>query len=171
MAGLAIGLAGGGLASGLAVWVLSGLTAWLPAAVAAGIVAVAVGCALLRDSELVKIPAPERRQLVPKSVLDQASPLAGFRFGVELGLGFRTYVSASAPYLLAIALVLYAQSLPVFLVAGSGFGLGRFAMPAARYFSADGDEWNERLDARAGILRMLTTTLAALVAVTIAITW
>lgn len=169
MTGLAIGLSAGGFASGLGVWVLSGLVAWLPATVAAGILAVAALCVLLRDLGGVTIPLPERRRLVPKSVLDQATPLAGLGFGVQLGLGFRTYVSASAPYLLVVALSLYAQSLPLFLAAGVAFGLGRFAMPLARYLSPDGEEWNRLLEARAGVIRTSTAALAPLAAVTLAI--
>lgn len=169
MTGLAVGLAGGGLAAGLLVWALSGLVAWVPVLAATCVLWVAALGVLVRDLGVVRIALPERRALVPKSILDQAPPLAAFGFGIQLGLGFRTYVSASAPYLLVIALSLYSQSLPLFLAAGVAFGLGRFAMPAGRYISSDGEEWNRALEARSVLIRKSSAVFAALAAVTLAL--
>jgi hypothetical protein len=157
-----VGLIAGGVASALLAWVLSGLVDWIPPGAAAYIAASAAVVAVLRDLRIVSIPLPERRELVPRSILHQAPHRAALGFGVELGLGFRTFVSASAPYLLLIVLLLHAESLATFLLAGAGFALGRFAMPLTRYFSADGDAWDGLMDERAGVVRSATAIVAAL---------
>lgn len=158
--GLAVGLISGGFATAVLLWVISGLASWAPPAVAASVVVGAAIAAILRDFGVLPIPLPERRQLVPKSVLTQAPPSAALVFGFELGLGFRTYVSASAPYLLLLALLVYAGPLPIYLASGAAFGLGRLAMPVTRYFAINGEEWDELIQIRARLIRA-TSALAA----------
>jgi hypothetical protein len=75
---------------------------------------------------------------------------AGLQFGFELGTGMRTFVTATAPYVVGCALLLVVASPPTAFVIGIAFGAGRFLMPLARYFSVSEDIWDEAL-ARSGI--------------------
>jgi hypothetical protein len=85
------------------------------------------------------------------------------QFGFELGTGVRTYVSASAPYVLAVAVLLAGQHLGIAILAGLGFGAGRAATPLVRYAARAVAAWDVLLRAR---LQLLTTTgSAALIAV------
>jgi hypothetical protein len=161
MLGLVTGLITGGAVSGLLAWLISGLVAWVPATVGGYVVAFAAAAAVLRDWRLVRFPLPERRAQVPRSILDRPAPWAALGFGIELGLGFRTYVSASAPYLLLTVLVLHADDTWTYLLAGASFGLGRFAIALARYLTVDGDLWDELIERRATWIRTASAVVAA----------
>ncbi|MGH9890695.1 MAG: hypothetical protein ACREA0_01665 [bacterium] len=75
---------------------------------------------------------------------------AALRFGFELGTGVRTYLSAGAPYVLALALLLADGELLEAIAAGSGFGLGRAAMPLSRSLSEDAENWDRLAEQRFG---------------------
>lgn len=49
----------------------------------------------------------------------------------------RTYVSATAPYVLALALLLVHESLPVTVLTGTAFGLGRALSALLTYVARD----------------------------------
>lgn len=140
---------------------LSGLSAPLPASWRyAAIVAVAL-LGVLREVELVTIPLPQNARQVPQEVL-RRSARGALRFGFELGTGVRTYVSATAPYVLALAVLLGGQRLQVAVLAGVGFGAGRAATPLIRRASGAAEDWDDALRAR---LRVITVAGgAALVA-------
>lgn len=127
---------------------LSGLSAPLPDPWRyAGIVAVAV-LGLLRELGLVPIRLPQNARQVPQDVLQRSLRRGALQFGFELGTGVRTYVSASAPYVLAAALLLGGQRLHVALLAGVGFGVGRALTPLTRRAAGTGDRWDADLRAR-----------------------
>jgi len=121
------------------------------------VVSLLIGLALLREFDVIEISLPERATLVPRSVLDRAPDQAAIWFGFELGLGFRTRVPSTAPYLLAAALLLLATSPLVFFGTGLAFGIGRFVMAAERYASPDGDDWDWRLDQHKVAIRRVGT--------------
>ncbi|HEY0699714.1 MAG TPA: hypothetical protein VGD43_18105 [Micromonospora sp.] len=147
------GLIAGGLLSGLVLGLLSGLSAPLPAPWRyAAMVALAV-LGLLRELGLVPIRLPQNARQVPQDVLQRSLRRGALQFGFELGTGVRTYVSASAPYVLAAALLLGGQQLGVAALAGVGFGVGRAFTPLARRASGDGDRWDAGLRSR---LRTIT---------------
>lgn len=171
MVALATGLVAGGLLSASLTWMLGGLVDWIPQTAASYIVGLVAVGVVLRDLRIVTIPLPERHWQVPKSVLDQAPPRAALGFGMELGLGFRTYVSASAPYLLLVALLLLAGPLPLYLLCGVAFGLGRFVMAAGRYVSGDSEVWSARIGLRASRIRSFSAVLAALSAMALGFAW
>lgn len=138
----------GGTLSGLVLGLLSGLSAPLPGPWRyAGIVAVAV-LGLLRELGLVPIRLPQNARQVPQDVLQRSLRRGALQFGFELGTGVRTYVSASAPYVLAAALLLGGQRLHVALLAGVGFGVGRALTPLARRTAGTGDRWDADLRVR-----------------------
>ncbi|MEH1016399.1 hypothetical protein V6U90_25255 [Micromonospora sp. CPCC 206060] len=110
---------------------------------------------LLRELGLVPIRLPQNARQVPQDVLQRSLPRGALQFGFELGTGVRTYVSASAPYVLAVALLLGGQRLHVAMLAGVGFGAGRALTPLARRAAGTGDRWDADLRVR---LRTITVT-------------
>lgn len=91
--------------------------------------AVAITAALLgvaRDAGLVTLRLPQNARQVPQDVLQRDLVRGALQFGFELGTGVRTYVSASLPYVAALA-VLLANDVGTALLTGLGFALGRAA--------------------------------------------
>ncbi|MEU4565283.1 hypothetical protein [Micromonospora sp. NPDC023956] len=132
---------------------LSGLSAPLPPSVRyAGIVVVAV-LGLLRQLGLVSIRLPQNARQVPQDVMQRNPRRGALQFGFEMGTGVRTYVSSSAPYVLAAALLLAGQRLDVVLLTGAGFGVGRALTPLTRRAAGSGDRWDTDLRVR---LRTIT---------------
>ncbi|SCL27597.1 hypothetical protein GA0074692_2378 [Micromonospora pallida] len=145
---------------------LSGLSAPLPPpARYAGIVAVAM-LGLFRELGLVPVRLPQNARQVPQDVLQRNPRRGALQFGFELGTGVRTYVSASAPYVLAAALLLAGQHLTVAVLAGVGFGVGRALTPLTRRAAGSGDRWDADLRAR---LRTITVSGCAVLVVAFAL--
>ncbi|MEU9508617.1 hypothetical protein AB0D32_20345 [Micromonospora sp. NPDC048170] len=141
--------------SGSVLGLFSGLSAPLPGPWRyAAIVAVAV-LGVLRELGLVPIRLPQNARQVPQDVLQRSLRRGALQFGFELGTGVRTYVSASAPYVLAVALLLGGQPLHVAVLAGIGFGVGRAFTPLARRAAGTGDRWDADLRVR---LRAISVT-------------
>ncbi|MFC8617919.1 hypothetical protein ACFT9M_16100 [Micromonospora purpureochromogenes] len=140
---------------------LSGLSAPLPVSWRyAAVVAVAL-LGVLRDAKVVSIPLPQNARQVPQDVLRPSPRRGALRFGFELGTGVRTYLSATAPYVLAIAILLAGQRLQLAVLAGVGFGAGRAATPLLRRASGAVEGWDADLSAR---LRTITVTGCAALA-------
>ncbi|MFG2011615.1 hypothetical protein ACGFNF_21370 [Micromonospora sp. NPDC048868] len=157
-----MGLIVGGLLSGSVLGLLSGLSAPLPVPWRyAGIVGVAV-LGLLREVGLVSIRLPQNARQVPQDVLQRSLRRGALQFGFEMGTGVRTYVSASAPYVLAVALLLGGQRLHVAMLAGVGFGVGRAMTPLARRAAGTGDRWDADLRVR---IRTITVTAGVVLVV------
>jgi hypothetical protein len=155
-------LIGGGLCSGVVLWLLSGLTQPIPQPwrYAAGFTVAVL--AVLRDLGWVTIRLPQNARQVPQDVLRSHLVRGALQFGFELGTGVRTYVSAAAPYALAVALLLVGQRIEVAVLAGLGFGAGRAATPLLRYASAAGEHWDVRIRRRIRVVTVLcSATLAA----------
>jgi hypothetical protein len=157
-----LGLLAGAALSACVLWLAAGLTAPLPGR---RIVLVAVATAgLLRETGLVRLPLPQNSWQVPLDVLQRGLVRGSLRFGVELGTGVRTYISATAPYVLAAGVLLCGQHYPVALLAGAGFGLGRATTTLLR--RADPTGWDARLLARLPAVKV-TASVATLLAVTV----
>ncbi len=152
----------GGLFSGVVLGLFSGLSTPLPASWRyTAIVAVAL-LGVLRDGGVVTIPLPQNARQVPQDVLRRSPGRGALRFGFELGTGVRTYVSATAPYVLAVAVLLGGQRPQVATLAGVGFGAGRAATPLLRRASGAVEGWDADLNAR---LRVITVAGSAALAV------
>jgi hypothetical protein len=151
------GLVAGGSASGLMLWLLSGLTQPLPPATGACAALACAALGVLRDAGVVRLPLPQNARQVPADLLRHRTVrglvLGAFRFGAELGTGVRTYVPASAPYVVALALLLTHPGPGASLAAGAGFGLGRAGTAALGYASRQA-AWPRRVATR---LRWITT--------------
>lgn len=143
-----LGLVAGGLVSGLVLGLLSGLSAPVPAPWRyAAIVALAL-LGVLRDAGVVRVRLPQNARQVPQEVLRRNVRRGALQFGFELGTGVRTYVSASAPYVLALAVFLGGQRLHVAALAGLGFGAGRALTPLIRRARGDVAGWDDALRVR-----------------------
>ena len=160
-----VGLLGGGLCTALLLSLASGLAAPLPPAWRyAAVVAVAL-LGLLRDLGAVRFPLPQNARQVPRDVLQRDLLRGSLQFGFELGTGVRTFVSATSPYVLAVALLLLGQQLPAAVLAGLGFGAGRAATPLLRQLSGAAEVWDDDLRARLPVVKAgaAAVLLAALV--------
>jgi hypothetical protein len=126
----------------------SGLLAPVPAGVRrVALVAVAL-LGLLRELGVVRLPLPQNARQIPQEVLHRDRLRGSARFGFELGTGVRTYVSATAPYVLAAAVLLLGQDPAAAVAAGLGFGAGRAATPLLRRLSGDPGRWDADLVGR-----------------------
>lgn len=65
-------------------------------------------------------------------------------FGFELGTGARTFVPASAPYAVALTVIVMAEAVPAMIV-GAGFGLGRGLVVVDRVLHKDRNEWDQTM--------------------------
>lgn len=149
---LTAGLALGGTAVSMSIWLLSGLGRALPPQPTRwGLVGAAVA-ALARDFGVVRFGLPENRRLIPQSVFRRGPLIGPLRFGFELGTGVRTYLPSTTPYLLALALVVMPPPWPVAILTGTAFGVGRSLTPWARYLASDKARWDELFNAQVSLL-------------------
>ncbi|MET9594589.1 hypothetical protein ABZY45_27245 [Streptomyces sp. NPDC006516] len=153
-------LAGGVLTAGV-LWLLSGLFTPLPAGVRQGLIVAVALLAVLRDAGTLSLRLPQNARQIPQDVLRRHLVRGALQFGFELGTGVRTYVSASAPYAMAVAVLLSGGSPAPALAAGLGFGAGRALTPALRRLSGNGERWDDLL---AGRLRGVTLVCSVLIA-------
>lgn len=156
-----VGLLAGAVLSAVLLWLLSGLATPLPAVVRYGLILGAAGVAVLRDLGIVRLPLPQNAWQVPQDVLHRGGLGGPLRFGIELGTGVRTYVSASAPYVLAIAVLAAGLTLSTAALTGVGFGLGRATTPALRAASPDPAAWDRDLRERTRPLTVLSSIAVA----------
>lgn len=163
-----IGLLLGGVLSSLVLWLLSGLASPLPSPLRYGSAVAFAAVGVLRDAGLLRFPLPQNTRQVPQDVLQRHLVRGSVQFGFELGTGVRTYVSSTAPYVVALALLLIGPEPAAAVLTGAGFGLGRAATPLARYASRSGDAWDAALRAR---LRLITVCGSATVAALLALHW
>ncbi|CAM3158499.1 hypothetical protein [Stackebrandtia soli] len=160
------GLLLGGTLTASVLWLLSGLTSPIPAVGRHAVIVAAAVVFALRDAGLVRFPMPQNARQVPQDVLQRNLLRGSLQFGFELGTGVRTYVSASAAYVLALGLLVSGVDYPIALAAGLGFGAGRAATPLMRVASGDGVGWDARLIGR---LRFITIGTCLVLAATFAI--
>ncbi|GLY90626.1 hypothetical protein [Actinoallomurus iriomotensis] len=158
------GLLLGGTLTATVLWLLSGLTEPLPGVARTGLIIAVAVLGVAREAGWVRIPMPQNARQIPQEVLRARIRRGALRFGFELGTGVRTYVSASAPYVVALGLLLAHQGPVPTILTGTGFGIGRAATAATRYASRH-DEWDDRRVTRMPLLKnaIALTVLVALV--------
>ena len=66
--------------------------------------------------------------------------VGAFTFGIELGVGYRTFVPSLLPYVTSAALILIA-AWPAAILGGLGFALGRLSMAHVTKASNDPGAW------------------------------
>jgi hypothetical protein len=159
------GLLLGGTLTATVLWLLSGLAAPLPEAVRTGLILGVAVLGVAREAGWVRIPLPQNARQIAQEVLRARVRRGALQFGFELGTGVRTFVSASAPYVVALGLLLAHQDAATTILTGTGFGVGRAATAATRYASRH-DEWDDRRLTR---MRPLTNAIAVTVLVSLAV--
>lgn len=147
------GLLLGGVLSASVLWLASGLFTPIPEGWRPLVVVAVALTGVARDAGLITLRLPQNARQVPQDVLQRDLVRGALQFGFEMGTGVRTYVSASLPYVVAVA-VLLAGELGLALLAGVGFALGRAATPALRYASGAGEDWDDRLLDRLPLLKI-----------------
>ncbi|MGW3405504.1 hypothetical protein [Streptomyces zhihengii] len=155
------GLLAGGVLSAGVLWLASGLFTPLPAGVRQGLIVAVALLAALRDAGRLPLRLPQNARQIPQDVLRRHLARGAMQFGFELGTGVRTYVSASAPYAIAVAVLLSGGSYGPALGAGLGFGAGRALTPALRRLSGDGERWDDRLAVRLSGMTVVCSVLIA----------
>ncbi|MDX1468942.1 MAG: hypothetical protein R3258_06335 [Acidimicrobiia bacterium] len=136
----------GGTTTGTILGAIAALSPW---EAPAGFIPLLVGLLLLalavaRDSESVTIRLPENRRLVRQSVWGEPHDVGALMFGYELGTGFRTYMRATLPYVVAGLAVAFGD-FAAGLTAGIGFGLFRGLVTMDRYFASVPTDWDRSL--------------------------
>jgi hypothetical protein len=137
------GLLLGGTLTATVLWLLSGLAAPLPNAARTGAILAVAVLGVAREAGWVRIPMPQNARQIPQEVLRHRVRRGALQFGFELGTGVRTFVSASAPYVVALGLLLAHQGPVTTILAGAGFGAGRAVTATVRYASRH-DAWDDR---------------------------
>lgn len=165
LAAFAAGLITSALTCATFLWVISGLLAPIPTRIVQVVFVTALAALLLRDLGVVRFQLPENHWQVPQSVLGKSGLQPAFRFGAELGTGFRTYVPASVPYMLALAILLLPVPWGSVAAASIGFALGRAITPAVRMFSGAVSAWDGLLERRLPVLTASGAVVAALLTV------
>ena len=110
--------------------IVAGLISPVPHGARAATAVVGLGILILRELRVVEFALPENRRQIPRETFNRRPARAAFRFAFELGTGVRTYVTTSAPYALALVLVLAPRDGTVDALTGAGavavgYGLGR----------------------------------------------
>jgi hypothetical protein len=103
------GLLLGGTLTATVLWLLSGLAAPLPDVVRTALIIAVAVLGVAREAGWVRIPMPQNARQIPQEVLRTRIRRGALQFGFELGTGVRTFVSASAPYVVALGLLLAHQ--------------------------------------------------------------
>jgi hypothetical protein len=162
-----LGLVLGGIISAVMAWILGGLFSAISVQVAAALVVVVAVGGLLRDWQVVELALPETRRQVPRSIFARGLVRASFRFGVELGTGWLTYVTSTLPYVLLSAVVILHLPFRLAICAGVGFGIGRAAMTLLRLLDPDGEAWDRRMVEAAHWLTPACSLLGVVAAVVV----
>ncbi|SNR92029.1 hypothetical protein [Actinomadura mexicana] len=131
------GLLLGGTLTATVIWLLSGLSAPLPPSARTAAVLAVAGLGVAREAGLVRVPLPQNARQIPQDILQVHLRRGALQFGFELGTGVRTYVSATAPYVLALGLVLVHEDPLTTVLTGTAFGAGRALSALLTYLARD----------------------------------
>ncbi len=143
LTGFAIGLLVGALTMAAALLVFNGLLSPLPVILRSSFFLGVSVLAMLREVGVQPLRFPQSHWQVPRQVFAQGLGIASLRFGFELGLGFRTFVSASSAYVLASGIALLRIEALTALAAAIGFAVGRATPAWLRYWNGRGEAWDE----------------------------
>lgn len=135
----------GALGIALLIWLFGGLVNWTTDMSRSLLILVFATGVVVGDLGLWRIPLPESRRQVPRTVFRQDLLLAAFQFGLEMGTAARTYNSSHLPYLCGLVILFLATDPVLPLYIAVGFGLGRGTLPWLRLLSHDGLSWDAQL--------------------------
>lgn len=155
----------GGLAVGAIVSLASSVSSLLlPIGVRYVLLALVVVGLVATELDILTLHLPQRSRLVPQSVVHRGAAVGAFQFGFEMGTGLRTYMTAAAPYAVAVGGLLVGGLIPG-MIGGLGFGIGRSVVVVATRSASDTDEWWSGFESleRANRTTMMLITAAALI--------
>lgn len=123
----------------------------------------AVAAALGRELGILRLRLPQAARQVPERIRFSAPAEGAFQFGFEMGTGVRTYMTAVAPYILVLGLLMWG-TVGDALVAGASFGLGRAVMTVLYLRAAEPEgenTWFSAVLRHHVLLRMLCLAVTA----------
>lgn len=131
----ALGATSGAAVSAGVLFIANGLISPLPAAWRGALAVCGLVLLGLHRSGVLCLELPERKHQIPRETFQARPRSAAFRFAFELGTGVRTYITAVAPYALAIVVLLClpagtAAAAGSASTAALGYGLGRSSVVA-----------------------------------------
>lgn len=153
-----VGALAGALCTLLGLWLLSGLFVPVDLRIRVAAVLVIGVVAVARDRGWVQIALPQAARQIPREVLQRGPVRGALQFGFELGTCVRTYMTGSAPYVVAAGILLLAPHPAVVAVAACGIAVGR-TLPLVQAVGADREQLFLRMTA---VQRMLTTATSTL---------
>lgn len=138
-----IGAASGALLTTTGLLVLGGLLSPLPPNLRVGLAVSLLAILALRVVGLLCLDLPQRAVQIPRETFTMGARQSAFRFAFELGMGVRTYITATSPYALAVLLVLAApqtlgSALLASVLAAVGYGCGRSVVVVSQAGSEHG---------------------------------
>lgn len=119
----------GAMSSAAVLSIVSGLVSLWSEQIRIALLLVVAVVATYGASDVSRWRMPQRNYLVPQTALLRSRSGAAFRFGFELGLGFRTLIPDHGIYVLAWAVVLLGPEPLIALCMGAAFGLVRGMVP------------------------------------------
>lgn len=158
-AAFAAGTTLGGLSTGLALGILSGLVSPVPAVIRLALLVVVVLGLVALDLLTARLPLPQRSELIPQDVFQQGMARGAFRFGLEYGCGWRTLVPSAASYLAAAFVLLVVPPLGYAVLLGAVFGASR-ALPVLQYVLLGAPGWQSFLARHTRTLERVGSVLA-----------
>lgn len=124
---------GGALATGMALFFLSGLVRWIPEGPRlVGVALAAIGAAAI-DRGYLSLHLPQRKGMIPPERFAGSLARGMFLFGAELGTGVRTYLPSAAAHVVALLMFAWAPSIMAVVTMAAGWALGRTIPVASRF--------------------------------------
>lgn len=108
--------------------ILSGLLSPIPAAARYFLASAALMALVLNGLGIIKLPLPTFPQMIPQERFRFGETAGAAAFGLELGLGFRTYLIAVSPWMIAIVMALAPPPAAGVLAISIGWALGRSSL-------------------------------------------
>jgi hypothetical protein len=138
LSAFAMGVFGGGFATGLLLFLSSGLVQWMPISVRLFVTATVAAFLFVHEARWVDLRLPKQKltRMIPPERFSPSFLRGMGVFGFELGLGFRTYIPHVGPYVIALLILLWAGSPIAIVIAALGWAIGRTVPLVARIAAA-----------------------------------
>jgi hypothetical protein len=118
---------------------------WVPEKSRVFILVVALAVVTLVSPWILRWRYAQNRRQVPQAIRSAGPRTGAFQFGFEMGTASRTFMPTTMPYVIFIGL-LFLIPLPVSLLVGLAFGVGRAVVPLLRSYNDYDLEWTEAFD-------------------------
>lgn len=150
---------GGGLV-GIASLFAAGLVSWASPLVKMLVLSMGSLALLVYDVSVDACQLPQRRRLIPERVWYGNPAISAARFGFEHGAVFRTYITAGAPYVFVLALILLDIGAWYIVLGGAAVGIGKGLTPL-QYAIAGVDGWQSHVERHSRTVERVSTIAVA----------